>query len=271
MVSLGGVPDYGGDMQLNALTLDSSNNVYWASPSGLSRYSSTLNGTPIVWTGGLEIRGIAVSGSSVFVTGSQFIGGSEYEMYVAKLASGNLSTTWKYAFPGQFRNSTYPGSTDICYPQNYTTFGGNAIAVDASGNVYAAGDAVNVQGSFVGGTYAKLDSTGHLLWSRQVGQNGLDSACFDIAVDTNGKLVVTCTDMQLGNESSTAIAVISDQNGNLLEWFSNDGPGGEDDAFDHVVIGSSGTLYLLDEAGYPNGYGGQYFVPTIFAYTATGL
>ena len=271
-VSLGGVVDFGSDMYLNKLRVDSSNNVYWASTAGLTRFSPTL-ANPVTWSSHLPVRGITVSGGFVYVTGPQAFG-SSYAMYVAKLTTG-LSTSWRYTFQAQFRNDPYPPYAEISSPGNPTTYGGNAVAVDSAGNVYAAGDAVSPDGSFTGGTLAKLSANGQLLWSQQIGQSGLDSSCFDVAVSPNSKVVVSCTDMQHDNQSSTAIAVISDLNGNQLQWFANDGPGGEDDAFDHLLIGASGTLYLLDESGYlvdiGNNQTTQVFVPTIFAYPLTGL
>lgn len=271
--SLGRVESFDNDMARHHLRVDSSNNVYWASTAGLVRYSSTL-GSPVTWSGHLPIRGIAISGSSVYITGAQ-VSFSSYQMYVAKLTTG-LSTTWKHLFGGQVRNQAYPGTVDICSPGNETTYGGNAVAVDSGGNAYVAGDSVSPDGTFVGGTLAKLNANGQFLWSQQIGQNGLDSSCFDVALSANGKVVVSCTDMQLGNYTSTAIAVISDLNGNQLQWVSNDGPGGEDDAFQHLLIGASGTLFLLDDSGYLQQIPGssdfeQVFVPTIFTYPQMGL
>ena len=270
-VALGNVLEYSADMPTDALRVDSSNNVYWASPAGLKRFTSTLGGST-TWSGQIPVRAVAFSGTSVYITGAQPTG-SSYQMYVAKLTSSGLATSWKYLFPAQPRTDPYPGLGHVCEPGNYATYGGNALAVDSSGNVYAAGDAVSPNGSFTGGTFAKINSSGQLLWSRQLGFSGLESSCFDTAIGANGKVVVSCADMQLYNGSSTATAAIYDQNGNQLQSFSNDGPGGVSDAFDHLLIGASGTLYLLDESGYwgdPNATW-EYYVPTIMVYTQTGL
>lgn len=270
-LALGNVVDFGADMPSHALRLDGSNNVYWASPAGLKRFTSTL-GSSATWPGQRPVRGIGFSGTSVYITGTQSTG-SGYQMYVAKLASSGLTTTWKFVFPAQPRTNPYPNVEDVCVSENFTTYGGNALTVDSSGNVYAAGTAVSMDQSFTGGMFAKLNPSGQLLWTRQFGYSGLEASCFDTAIDPNGELVVSCTDMQFDNASSTALAAIYDQNGNQLAFFSNDGPGGVSDAFDHLLIGTSGTLFLLDESGYwtDSTATSQYFVPSIFVYQQTGL
>ncbi|HVT99553.1 MAG TPA: PQQ-binding-like beta-propeller repeat protein [Acidobacteriaceae bacterium] len=202
-VSLGGVIDFSADMPMERLLVDSSNNVYWSSASGLTRYSSTL-GSPVTWSGHLPVRGMKISGTSVYITGPQ-ASSSSSQMYVAKLTTG-LATTWKYLFRAQPRSAPYPGLGEIGTPGSDTTYGGNAVTVDSSGNVYAAGDAVTSNGSFTGGALAKFNASGQLLWAQQIGNNGLDAACFDVAVSPNNRVVVGCTDMQVGNGTSTAIA-----------------------------------------------------------------
>lgn len=272
-LSLGGVADFGADMATHTLRVDSSNNVYWTSPTGLKRFTSTL-GTSATWSGQIPVRAIAFSGTSVYITGAE-PSGSSYRMYVAKLSASSLTTTWSHPFGFQTRTDPYPGIGVVCEPENLTTYGGNALTVDSSGNVYAAGDAVSLdpQHPFTGGTFVKLSPSNQNLWERHLGVDGVNSSCFDTAMSSNGKLVVSCADMQILNGSSTATAAIYDQNGNQLSFFSNDGPGGVSDAFDHLLIGASGTLFLLDESGYwaDDSATREYYVPSIFVYKQTGL
>ncbi len=135
------------------------------------------------------------------------------------------------------------------------------------------GDAVSLDRSFTGETFAKISSSGQYQWWAEFGYDGLDSSCFDTAIDANGKLVVSCSDAQGDDGSSAALAAIYDQSGNQLSFFTNEGAGGVSDAFAHLLIGTSGTLFLLDESGdwRDQTATSEYYVPSTFVYGQTGL
>jgi hypothetical protein len=256
-------------MQDWRLAVDGSNNVYCGSLTSFLRLTSTLGATA-TWTLSLIVRGIAFSGSSIYVTGTATSGSGQWHMYVSKLVASTGATTWTSAAANQSRPLAYPGN-DIFTPSNSTTYGGNAVRVDGQGNVYVA--STSVTGSFAGGTLTKHSQfTGTVTWSKQIGYDDLDSTCFDVTTDASNNVYVSCTDHQQHTFSSSAIAVIYNSSGVEQLWLSNDGPGGLDDGFERVLLAPSGGLYLLDESGTWNFAGtDEVFVPWIWKYTITGL
>jgi hypothetical protein len=194
--------------------------------------------------------GIAVDGSgNVYVTGStaapwscspsactvRAFAGS-LDAYVAKLNSaGNL--IWNTFLGGNFFD------------------GGQAIAVDGSGNVYVAGWSVSTWGSPVrafNGSYdafvAKLSSSGALTWNTFLGGSGSDSGV-GIAVDGSGNVYVAGysyaawgSPVRAYTNGNDAFAAKLDSAGSLT-WNSFVGGSGEDIGYG-IAMDGSGNVYV---------------------------
>jgi len=219
---------------------------------------------------------VASAGVAVYATGIVNHQGS-WAMYVARIkASDGTNLSSPYQFGSQAKSVPYPvvGAVLPAGGDDTTSYGGNAITVDGSGNIYVAGYAT--VGSASSGIVAKFNaSNGSRVWYQAVGYDGLNGTCRDVTLDANSNVYGACTDMRLNNGVSTATCAILDPaNGNQKMFLNNDGPGGQDDVFDHVLIGkpASGkpvTLFLLDEAAADVPPRTVY--PTIFRYSVSGL
>src|SRR5207302_1761886 len=180
----------GNDLDIgNAIAVDPSGNVYVTGASSGSgtgfdyatvKYDSSGQQQWVARYNGPgnaddEAYGIAVDASgNVYVTG-----------YSAGSGTGNDYATIKYDSSGQEQwVARYDGPTNA---NDYA----NAIAVDASGNVYVAGWSV---GSGSGYDYAtvKYDSSGAEQWiARYDGAASVDDQSYAIAVDDSGDVCVT--------------------------------------------------------------------------------
>ena len=159
----------------------------------------------LVWTrrlggaSGDNGRGVAVDGSGNVYTTGIFLGTSDFDpgagtfnltaagesdVFVSKLDSSG-SLVWVRQLGGT--------GTDV----------GSHVAVDGSGNVYTAGHFSGMAdfdpgvGTFdltaAGGTdvfVSKLNSTGNLVWARQLGGTSNDQG-FGVAVDGSGNVYTT--------------------------------------------------------------------------------
>ena len=104
--------------------------------------------------------------------------GPGYDAFVAKLSSSGC-LTW----------STFLGGSGTDY--------GDFVALDASENVYVAGESSATWGSPVrayssgnDGFAAKLNSSGTLTWNTFLGGSGTDEEAWGIGPDANGNVSV---------------------------------------------------------------------------------
>lgn len=149
---------------------------------------------------------------------------------------------------------------------------GNAIAVDASGNVYVTGSYSASAANFdmMGGTttltpkggtdifVCKLTSTGGLIWAKSMGGTGADVG-YDIAVDASGNVYVvgnvfaaagTLVNLDpnggtlniTGKGSNDAVVCKLSASGNLL-WAKNMGGTGAD-VGNKLAVDISGNVYV---------------------------
>ncbi|MBP7961497.1 MAG: SBBP repeat-containing protein [Caldilineaceae bacterium] len=257
---LGGAgTDYG-----YGVAVDDSGNVYlaghsdatWGSPvraytSGVDAFAAKLTSSGgLTWNtflggAGTDDRGqgIAVdnAGSNVYVAGysnatwgspvrSYTSGTSLYDGFAAKLSASGGSLTWNTFLGG--------GGYDAA----------KSVAVDGSGNVYAAGSSNATWGSpaqsYSGSGYdvlaAKLDASGTLIWNTFLGGSGLYDSASSISAHSSGKVYVT------GTSDATW--------GSPLNGF-----GGAYDAFAAALNGSNGSRLwhtFLGGSDYDNGNAG---------------
>ena len=150
--------------------------------------------------------------------------------------------------------------------------GFNAVAVDAFGNVYAAGlqngtctygSGVTAAGTSSNGNVVlvKYDSTGNAQWARTVSA-GSDRSQFDaVAVDASGNVYAAGYQSGTGaftyGSGVTATGTSSDYNmvlvkydsGGTAQWARTVSAGSDRSQFDAVAVDASGNVYA---AGYQN-------------------
>jgi len=138
-----------------------------------------------------------------------------------------------------------------------------SIAVDASGNIYVAGDFRSPTLTF--GSYtltnagwydiflAKYDTNGNVLWAKSAGGTG-DDRVYSVAVDASGNAYLVgwfTSTLTFGSDTLTNAGYCDiflakyDSNGNVL-WGKSAG-GTDDDVAYSVAVDASGNTYL---AGY---------------------
>ncbi len=254
--------DYG-----HAIAVDGSGDVYVAG------ISDATWGSPIRAFTSVYDAFAAKLDSNGNLTWNTFLGGSgtDYGNAVAVDGSGNVyvagysAATWGApvrAFTGGLYDA-FAAKLDSNGNLTWNTFlggsgydNGSAIAVDGSGNVYAAGYSAATWGSpvraFTSATLdafaAKLDSNGNLTWNTFLGGSGVDSGDA-ITVDQSGDVYVAgLSDATWGSpiraftSGNDAFAAKLDSNGNLT-W--NTFLGGS--AFDHgygIAVDGSGNVYV---------------------------
>jgi uncharacterized delta-60 repeat protein len=197
----------------------------------VARYNGPANDDDHAYTA------IAVDASgNVYVTGSS-IGTTwpDYDYATVKYDStGQQQWVARYSGPG--------GDMDL----------GNAIAVDASGNVYVTGASV---GSGTGFDYAtvKYDSSGQEQWvARYNGPGNDDDEAYGISVDSSGNVYVT--GYSVGSGSGYDYATIKYNASGTEEWVVRyNGPGNGFDLATAIAVDTSGNAYVTgfsDASGY---------------------
>jgi hypothetical protein len=236
----------GGNVTLNAIAIDSSENVY---VSGLGRASATSYAVGVVakyntsgtlqWQRSLYdtlntvyFKGIAVDSSgNVFVGGKARASGSTIGYVLAKYdSSGTI----------QWKNRGYTGSNQ----DQITT-----LTCDSSGNVYAGGDAGSGATSFL----AKFDTSGTNSWVKQFNYGGSANnfgLTSGIGTDSSGN--ITIAGRTEANSGTNPYAFITKYNSSgtlqlnrtfgVLNTTSTDSVG--------FGVGSDDTFYMLTNGRY---------------------
>jgi uncharacterized delta-60 repeat protein len=244
--------------QAKAIAVDGSGTVYVTGfsfgSSGYSDYATVAyNGVGVaLWTnryhgpvnGDDKAIAIAVDGSDkVFVTGSSFGSGSSSDYATISYNSAGVAL-WTNRYSG-------PGIS----PDN-----ANAIAVDASGNVYVTGRSYSF-GTNADYVTVAYSTAGVGLWTnRYNGPGNSGDEATAIAVDGSGKVFVT------GN-SANDYATIAYTSGGVALWTNRyDGPGNSGDYATAIAADGNGHVYVT---GYSYGASGFWDYATI-AYTSGG-
>ncbi|HRP70342.1 MAG TPA: hypothetical protein PLY93_12480, partial [Turneriella sp.] len=237
------------------LKYNSSGTAQWARSVTSSSYTSRFNAVAVDSSGNIYAAGAQPGtgssyGSGVFVKGSY--GGTNIVL-----------VKYNSAGTAQWVRSATDGSDSSEF---------NAIAVDSSGNIYAAGTQVGTgsntydTGVSVAGSggmnivLVKYNSAGTAKWARSVTSGGAQSEFYAVAADSAGNIYAA--GRQNGNASYTygsGVSVAGGASDNIvLVKYNSSGtaqwarsvPSGSTSWFNSVAIDSSGNIYA---AGYQYG------------------
>jgi len=139
----------------------------------------------------------------------------------------------------------------ICHIGSPASDNGEAVAADRFGNVYVAGQTQgDMQGTNQGerdAAVARVDSSGNLLWTRQLGTPALDIA-FGLSVDQLGNVYsagYTEGDLARSNLGRSEIILSKHNTNGELVWLRQYGTG-LDHAYD-VAATNAGEAYIAGE------------------------
>jgi cysteine-rich repeat protein len=169
---------------------------------------------------GDRISDVAVAADgTIVVAGTMSVDDSELDGWVAKLdADGAL--LWEHTHAGAFAGED----------------GGSGVGVDGDGNVHAVGYET-LSMTMLAGWYASYDADGN-----EAGTDALAYVANDIAVAPDGTIAVAGRE-----DSDTGFVdgvVYAYNNAFEQQWVAVvDGPAGDFDALNGVVIGIDGTIY----------------------------
>jgi hypothetical protein len=174
---------------------------------------------------------MAVDGlGNVYVTGPRGLPLTFAEDYVTIKYDTNGNELWVAAYDG-------PGTMDDV---------SNAIALDASGNVYVTGRSVGLGGEIDYATI-KYDAEGTQLWVARYGGGGDEGyQAFSVVTDASGNVYIT------GQSEQDIGTVKYDTDGNELWAARYDGPGKGEDGATAIAVDTSGNVYVV---GYSTGDG----------------
>ncbi len=180
---------------------------------------------------------MTIDNNHLYIAGTKFEPGvTGSEMLIIKMDfNGNILWTETHSGSGVYANS-------------------KAVVVDASGNVYIAGDAWNASIDYC---VVKFDQNGNLLWDAFYdGQvyNDTDIAQ-SITVDNNGNVYITGYN-QISSNLKDIVTVKYDQNGNF-QWDESYGnPDYRSNNAYFLETDASGNLYVGGYSAYEDPYPG---------------
>ncbi|MGK7915749.1 MAG: SBBP repeat-containing protein, partial [Prochloraceae cyanobacterium] len=251
---------------------DSQGNLLWnqqlassgsESPTGVATdsegnlyISGSTRGTPgeggsSAWLIKYDSQGNLLSNQQLEASGSEVSAGIAIDnsgnLYLSGVtdstSGGSDSDAWiaKYNADGNLLWDRQLGSSEYDYSQ--------AVATDSNGNVYLSG---GTNGAIEGGNaglndawVAKYDPEGNLLWTKQIGTVGNDSA-EAVTTDLEGNVYISgLTNGTIGEVNagdSDAWVAKYDPDGNLL-WTEQFGSPERDDSLG-VALDSNNALYL---------------------------
>jgi len=202
----------------------------------VARYNGPGNGHDGAYAQALDASG------NVYVTGYSYGSGTDYDYATIKYdTDGNK--LWLARYNG-------PGSGDDR---------AQALALDASGNVYVTGLSY---GSGTSSDYATIryDPEGNKLWvARYKGPGNGHDAAYALALDPSGDVYVTGGSQGSGTDYDYA-TIKYDAEGNRVRVARYNGPGDSEDRAYALALDPSGNVYVT---GYSYGSGTDYDYATI--------
>ncbi|HNZ27879.1 MAG TPA: hypothetical protein PKK13_11710 [Spirochaetota bacterium] len=287
--------------QFNSVAVDSSGNVYAGyqhgtgsftygegiSVAGSSSYDNVVlvkynsSGTAL-WAKSVTAGNDTSYFSSVAVDSSGNVYAAGYQCGTESYTYGEgVSVAGTYSYNNvvlvKYNSSgTALWARSVTAGNNYSEF--NSVAVDSSGNVYAAGyqrgagsytygEGVSVAGSYSYGynvVLVKYNSSGTALWARSVTAGNYISEFNSVAVDSSGNIYAAGYQRDTGSYNygegvrvagtgcyESVVLVKYDSSGNAL-WAKSVTAGTSSSSFSSVAVDSSGNVYA---AGYQYGTG----------------
>jgi flagellar hook assembly protein FlgD len=161
--------------------------------------------------------------------------GSTYVSYVRKFNSSG-QPVWTRFYADQYENSMPVV---------------NALALDASGNLYAAGQAGSAGSAYINGMWSqesatgkdalliKYDSNGRMVWSRTYDFVGLEDAALGVAV-TTGPVYLAGYDYRPGGRDAF-MARLSPSDGVIVSSLTT---GSENGVFNDIELDAAGNVYV---------------------------
>ncbi|HEY9862880.1 MAG TPA: SBBP repeat-containing protein, partial [Candidatus Obscuribacterales bacterium] len=223
--------------------LDNDGNPAWAKSLGGSK-DDFASGISADDAGNVYITGNFDSTDFDPGTGTNLSNQGGSDIFIAKLDS-NGNPVWAKSLGGSKDDFT------------------NSISADDAGNVYITGSFESIDFDPGTGTnlpnqgrsdilVAKLDSSGNLVWAKNLGGSKNDSAT-DISLDSDGNIYLTGNFESIDFDSGTGTNLINqggsdifiaqlDASGNPL-WVENWG-GSKDDSATGISLDSDGNIYL---------------------------
>jgi Ricin-type beta-trefoil lectin domain-like len=270
-IAMGKTLDGTAPMLDSVLALDSANNVFYGGPEGTFSYSSDLN--TVRWNNfttsttylPYSVRAIICDpANNVYVTGTapSFMGSGAYLMTTKRLNNANGNVVWSSTatFIPQNLGSFYPSGDPVLDAQ----FGGNALAFDSTGMLYAVGGAQDGSG-YEGGEVVKYDpSSGTAQWSHELTDSDFGGVSANVAIDNNNNIhTVGILGTGAGAGQST-IAVFSTA-GNLLWNTNTQFSANKDNELTQVALDNNSGVWVIDDlvSGAPSS-------PILAKYTESG-
>ncbi len=210
------------DANASAVAVDSAGNVLVTGGSDVSRYVvkyAAANGA-IVWEylsepSSFDVGSAVAADASgdVVVVGTSY-GAGGYNIYTAKFAGADGELLWDHSYDGPLHDFDY----------------GDAVALDAAGNVFVAGHSTGVASGLDFYT-AKYDGTsGNPLWEKRYdGPVNSDDTTSSLALDSSGNVVVAGTSVGIFGNQDYYLAKYYSANGHLIWESRYNGPANQND------------------------------------------
>lgn len=234
------VPEYDKNY---TLTIDP--DVVWSSYIGGSGFDEARHSV-VDEEGYIYVTGMTSATSGISVNGFQSVyGGGNYDAFIAKFSKD-----------GQLIWASYFGGAQSDF--------GNAIVLDAQGNIYVAGSTSSNNSLISGGattTYGggnydgfilKLSSSGQFLWSSYIGGSAEDTS-WSVDVNSEGRVIVLSSTAsnnalingvhQLSNGGGTDLLLTCFNPSGAVLWSSYFGGAGTEEA-GNVLFGPAETIYV---------------------------
>jgi hypothetical protein len=216
-------------------------------------YNDRANGAATVANGDIVVAGYTDGTLPLSAQTNPDLSGRTHNYFVLKYTAGGAQAWITQAGAG----ANGPNPLHPTYVSNIA----RGVAVDASGNVYVAGNTngnlrdplagtgftTNYAGGSTDAFVAKYDSAGNLLWTRLLGTTGNDDA-FGVATDgTNVYVTGTTTGgfPTFTNAGPNDIFLAKyDTSGNLVTGWPVQFGTAQDDHVNAITIDGSGNLYI---------------------------
>ena len=190
-------------------------------PAGDLLWDAKFNGTGNSFD---AVRALEIDNmGNVIIAGQSETTGSSFDIVIIKYNSAG-EQQWLSRYNGTGGFDDYP----------------NAMTMDASGNIYIAGEVREKGGSQKDYVTLKYNSEGVQQWAKEYGTASTDDIAYGIGVDNNGNVYVSGRGL---NFEGDFVTIKYDSSGNQL-WLKNyNGPGTYEGAA-YLKVDNNGNVYI---------------------------